>query len=61
MTPPIRTHGNAQSWRSYGYQDRMRVRGPIVPLRPEGEPPLWLGTLIVLAVFCVIGMMGVLM
>jgi hypothetical protein len=30
MTPPIRTHGNAQSWRPIRVQDRQRVPGPIV-------------------------------
>ena len=32
MTRTYHTHGNAQSWRSRGYQDRPRVPGPITPM-----------------------------
>ena len=65
MTPPIRTTGNPHltfTAPPMGETRRQHVHGALVPMeRPKGEPPLWLGALIVLAVFAVIGILGVLM
>ena len=49
------TTGNAKPWliaKGYTYTTRQDLR--LVPMRPEGEPSLFFGTLIVLAGFAVI-------
>lgn len=60
MTTRHTTHGNSRSHivhPGYRYESAQHARFE----RPDGEPSLFVGTLIVLAVFAVIGILGVLM
>ena len=50
-------HGNANLWRAEGYKKSPSVSGPIEGL--EGEPPLWVGALILPAFVAIAAFIGV--
>ena len=50
-------HGSAQLWRAEGYKRSPSVAGPIEGL--EGEPPLWVGALILPAFVGIAALIGV--
>lgn len=52
-------HGSAQLWRAEGYKRSPSVAGPIEGL--EGEPPLWVGALILPAFLAIAAFVGVIL
>lgn len=50
-------HGPASLWRAEGYKRSPSVAGPVEGL--EGEPPLWVGALILPAFFALAALIGV--
>lgn len=58
----FRTSGNDRPWEiAKGYSHQSRQDLPLLPMRPEGEPSLLVGTAIVLAVFLLIATIAVLL